>query len=881
MKSFIASILMGVVVIGLLTGCQRDNHPRLPEAPGKKIFPTVGPAAIATNGGHALGLTGRSGGDGGSITVAVTSGHLLRDDGRTLASPATNLVTTAETDDGVVTYAELSALSAPVIAGDVATFTLTGDGLWIFGGVRLDLTDAPYTGTTPATDVLFVQINSDEMIRIDGRVLGTRVGNEAVGVGFSSTHADGVTFRGVIDTRGYTGFDGGDVGLNAAAGDLIATGTIYAGGGDADAANDGGDGGDAGLSSASGDLLLNAGSLRSFGGLGQLDGGTGGDVSIDAFASASISFHWGVVSSGGDATDGDGGDAGTVDVNGGASTSLFATFEANGGASVDGNGGTGGAVSFNGFTVNGTLTVYSHGGDTTAGSGGFAGGADMTVATADGLNFDVYANGGRGDTGGDAGGGAILSGGLVSNTDLWVQARGGVGTTGGGGIGGGAFIIGDSGTVTVVNTLVEGDLRGGNTVSGTGGDGGNAVVFNFSALSMSVLGCAVDANVDGGSGDTGGVGGDVGVSVDGSVTVALYGSSNGGQSFAASGANAGEFLAFGNSVDVYIQATANGGVSTGGTGGAGGLLTVDADDLGTGGSAWLEGWFVANGGASDDTGGVGGDVLVESGDVGSAVLWNVELTLYGGAGDLTGGPGGILVCDSINSIDLVGAQVVADGGDSNAGDGGQGGDLLFFSDEGDINISGNLRASGGSGVTSGGIGGNLVVVSDDDAAGDAGDIEVSGVVTLNGGDATTGTGGDGGFSVQDATSGGIPGAILQSGTIRAEGGDGATGGVGGDAILDTNGAGIGVTGRIFVRGGIDNDGGNVGIGFDQAGGVTLGSTCVINADGGAGAGLAGTIDLDPTGAGPNNPNLVESVSASLSTRDGDGTDQSATNITRD
>ena len=881
MKSFLSTLLVGSVVLGLLAGCQRDNHPRLPEVDNRQVFPTVGPAAIATNGGHALGLTGRSGGDGGDISVTATSGHLLRDDGRTLATPATNFVTPAETDDGVVTYAELVALQAPTIAAGVATFTLVGDGLYIFSSVELDLSDAPFTGTTPATDVLMVQIDSDEMIRVDGRVTGTRAGNETVGVGFSSTHADGVTFTGVIDARGDIGFDGGDAGLNAAAGDLIATGDIHTSGGNADAANDAGNGGDVSLASNLGDLLLNEDSLKSFGGLGQLNGGDGGDVSIDAFSSASLSFRWGVVTNGGDATDGDGGNGGDVTVTGGASNSLFATFEANGGATTDGNGGAAGDVTVDGFDVAGTLHVYSHGGNSINGNGGNGTTLDFFAITADGLRIEAYANGGRGDTGGDAGGAALRSGGLVNNTDLWVQARGGVGTNGGGGAGGGAFIIGETGTVSVVNTIVEGQLWGGNTVTGAGGDGGDAVIFSGGSLSMSVQGCAVDADVSGGSGDTGGEGGDVGVSVDGSVTVALYGSSNGGESFAAAGGDGGEFLAVGNSVDVWVQGDANGGISTGNTGGDGGTLTIDSESGGAVGSSWLQGTFTASGGASDDTGGDGGTAFVASGSAGTGTIWNATLYLYGGEGDLTGGTGGTLFSFGVASVDVVGITVFADGGDSATGDGGEGGDLLFFSEEGDINISGSLRALGGDGVTSAGQGGEFIVISDDDAAGDAGDVVVSGVVTINGGNASTGTGGLGGIALLDGTSGGNGGAVLLSGTIRADGGDGPGGaGTGGDVDLDTTGISLAVTGRIFARGGADADGGDVAIGFDQAQMVTLGATCIINADG-DGTGVAGFIDLDPTGAGPNNPNLIESVSASLSTRDGDGTDLSATNITRD
>jgi hypothetical protein len=166
------------------------------------------------------------------------------------------------------------------------------------------------------------------------------------------------------------------------------------------------------------------------------------------------------------------------------------------------------------------------------------------------------------------------------------------------------------------------------------------------------------------------------------------------------------------------------------------------------------------------------------------------------------------------------------------------------------------------------------VSTDDDGTGDAGGFihTHGGVLNVQGAQGAVG-----GTITVNATAtdaGGADGAITIGGSVLARGG---SNGAGGGISLVTEGV-LNITGTVDVTGGTDGDGGTIDVLNAQL--AALGGTARLIADG-RGTGVAGMITADPAGAGPNNPALVIQAGATLRTNDGDGTDQSATNITLD
>jgi hypothetical protein len=886
-------LLPRVALLGLsslvvfLVACHRWDDQRFPEVDSGTPSPGLTAFAIFTGGGDSDGQAGQNAGDGGDITINATAGRVTLNDGRNVPNPVSNFLTVAVMESGdEVTFSELVSLQAPVLAGGVATFTLTGQGFWLLNNITLDLSDAPFTGVTPATDVSGVSIVSDEAIRIDGDIFTTRVGNDAVDISFSSSHADGVVVRGTTDARGREGFDGGDVGFDAGAAALLALGPIWTNAGDATSVLGAGQGGDVSLNAGLGDLLLRSGSLGTYGGLGQQDGGDGGDVIVDFSDAGNASYNWGIGTQGGMGRDGDGGDGGFIALGAGSDTNWFARFDTRGGNADTGVGGIAGDIAVSGYSHTGTIETDTSGGNTSTGTGGDAGDALITGGQIDGLLLDARASGGRGDVGGQAGTVGLDSFGIVSGSQVMASARGGNGITQGGN-GGQAVILASVNIVTIQDSTVYGDVTGGSASGGLGGFGGDVLVIENGAPVTNIQNTVLSGFTDGGNGETGGDAGDfAAVSSLGLVDVSITGNAGGGDSTLGVGGAGGDVVAISDNgaVNAWIQATANGGSAEGAVGGAGGTLVIVSSNIGSaGGSASGAGSFTANGGSSDTTGGAGGILSLDAGDTGNCTLSQMQIDLHGGAGDTTGGVGGQVNSSVVGTLHIDGGTIDLAGGSSSAGTGGDGGLFELFTDNGSVIVEGALTANGGSGPTSGGDGGSVEIITDSDTTGDAGDVVVDGSITVNGGSSTGGAGGLGGAVEVFASSGGVSGSVIVDGNITARGGTGA-GGDGGLVYLTTDGFGIAVTGSINVNGaGASGDGGTVVLGDDTDGNpglLTIGASAQIRANG-AGTGVAGFIELNPAGAGPNNPNLVESISALIQTNDGDGTDQSATNVTRD
>lgn len=870
----------GVAAALFVSGCQRDNHPNLPDGP-EALFPSVGPAAISTVGGHAHALAGRSAGDSGTITISVTGGSPMLDDDGPRFTPANNFFTLGMLDDENISYAELEAAQLPAIAGGVATFNIGAQGLFLPGDSRLDLSDAPFTGVTPATDVTHVVFIAADVIRIDGDVRTARAGNDAVGISFTSTHTDGVTVDGAITTNAVNGFDAGDVAIFAPNGSAVVLGRVRADGGPATDTLDGGDGGDVGITAGNGNAVLRGGSWRTHGMEGRQDGGSGGNINLTATGAAWVDLGWAFITHGGPGREGDGGDGGNVNIMLDAGVSWYARIDTWGGTTTDGLGGTAGSVNASTIENTGSIRVNADGGASANGDGGDGGGGSWLSQVVSALYLVAYSRGGSGDQGGQGGAFAMDVTALLGDTEVYAWTNGGSGASQGGN-GGSAFLTA-SGPAILRNFLVSAYARGGGSPV-QGGVGGAAGV-SVAVATAQVSNAWIEVFAQGGNGADGGTGGTAEVFVNaGSAWGTMYADVAGGTASNGIGGTGGQvnLTVDDGNLDFVVDADASGGQAMGGVGGSGGSASLGNSVGASAGSTRLQGSVYANGGVSNLTGGQGGNVQLPSGDGGSS-LEDLSVQCIGGSGP-DGGPGGAIDAQSSGAIAWNGGTVNVSGGAGQSGGiGGAGGTLDLTTEDGAITIACVLIARGGSGP-GGGDGGSIDITTDDDGVSDAGSVVVSGGSSLDarGGDGNGGAGGQGGSVSIDATAadgGGIDGTVQMQGNARVTGGTGAPGGDAGTISIATEGAFLNVTGLLDASGGSSNSSGG-GISIADAQLVTIASSARLFADG-RGTGLAGTIVLDPAGAGPSNPALVIQSGATLSTDDGDGTDQSATNITLD
>lgn len=869
MRLSLLPVLSGLAAVLFVAGCQRDNHPRLPDGPDS-LFPSVGVSTISTVGGHAHGLAGRSAGDSGNLGVSVSGGTLRTTDDGVRSTPLSNFIGSV-LDEGTITYSDLEGLLIPTIVAGVATFNLGADGLFLPRGVRIDLSDAPTVGT-PVNEVVF---NATDLIRIDGEIRTRRESASAVAVHLNTPNAGGVTVDGTINTSADNGQNAGDITLNASAGPVSALGRLRAEGGPATTTLDGGQGGDIGITAGAGDATLRKGSWRTHGLEGRVNGGDGGNITVTATGAAQLDFKWSMVSWGGKGVDGDGGTGGDVSITIDADVTWFSRAETWGGSTSDGTGGDAGQFVASTVTAAGILVFKGDGGASANGDGGQ--GMSATLLTQNTMNFDLvaYARGGSGDLGG--GGGAITLDvtSLLEYVSVQAFAGGGSGTTQGGN-GGSAYVTASGAAVLRHFELAVVANGGGSPMQGgIGGSGG----INVAASTSQVSNVDLNIQANGGNGANAGNGGTAELYVlAGAAWGWMYASVNGGNSTAGIGGNGGQvnLLVDDGNLDFVVQGSANGGSGAGGSGGNGGTATLGNTVGAAAGTARVLGGMSAHGGGSDSVGGNGGLVRVWSGDAGASIE-NFSVQVHGASGP-DGGNGGTFEADSSGAVALSGGSVDAGGGNGNAsGQGGAGGMISLLTQDGALTTSTPLLARGGTGGD-GGNGGNIELNADSDAAGDAGNIIASGALDARGGDAQGGTGGDGGSVTVLAASGGAQGSIQANASMRVNGGNGGPGGSGGAIELRTGGALVNVTNLLDATGGSDNDGGTIGV-YDALQ-VTIAASARLLADG-RGTGLAGNIDLDPSGAGPNNPALTIQPGATLSTRDGDGTDQSGTNIVLD
>ncbi|MBP9891976.1 MAG: hypothetical protein KBG84_08710 [Planctomycetes bacterium] len=613
------------------------------------------------------------------------------------------------------------------------------------------------------------------------------------------------------------------------------------------------------------------------------DSGNGGNCQL-SFGSIT-GFTHNVTANGGTGTTVDGGDAGIVSFNSFVGTPLLEgnlTYTLQGGSATTGLAGDGGDVFFNlnGGRFVGSANLLGNGGTTSAGTGdgGNGGSCNLFFGTYEGSIVAQFSGGNS--VGGDGGNASIVFFNLNTTnsstlrfTRFDITARGGNSDTANGG--NGAFFGWNGGhDVDLTGTLQlsggQGSVVSGN---GIGGNGGNLTV----SISPARLTLNLNLTNSGGNGrgnGNGGAGGGLNFS---SGEARLRGTfESGGGSVLGTGTgdggNAGDFFL---SVQFFVSFAgthnAVGGSALGGdAGGNGGDLIIQC------GLGAITSTATANrsgGAANTGAGGSSGQVVLDCAQ--GALTVSGLITSLGG--DSSSGAGGLcpgLLVPGCTSVNWT-ATFNGGGGDSATGAGGPAGTINFNVGTGGGTLGGTLQVVGGNAGTSavGGFTSGFAL----SVAG--GTLTNSGQLIANGGTSASGMGGNSsGFFLSGA------GAKVISGSVRVHGGASTSGTGGAAGNVNISGAGaITVSGTIegFSGAGATGAAGPVfNLGNDSAATLTLTSSARIRANGGAPAGAAGSIALDPTGTGgTSNTNLVEQAGRVLETFNGAGTNTS--NVTRD
>lgn len=439
---------------------------------------------------------------------------------------------------------------------------------------------------------------------------------------------------------------------------------------------------------------------------------------------------------------------------------------------TDGDGTTAGGAS-GGVTLEAgtflynTVTVNAKGGNNAAGAAG-AGGPIQLIADKASFftNGTIDASGGTtsgtGTNGGAAGGITIIAGNNVAALPSTTVGR--------------AVISG-------ILTSKGGDCTG--TATGNGGNGANISLSSFSGgILVNVTSIDASGGIGLGAGNAGGASGNLllnnfvgdnvspeGIKVAGSIT--LNGGDgnqggNGGTISLASGTAPSSLQGFGN-VEFfgYQSITLNGGASTSGTGGTGGIVKgvlgatqpIVRVDIPVG-TVFNEVAISARGGdvkSNNGTGGVGGQLTFITPFSNPPAIGAADpsrsLVTNSGAIDVSGGAGTAGVTATV---------------------GGAGGNVTM-SGYGTTTISGSINTKGGIGTTNGGVGGVINLTST------GSNVANSATLILSGGDgATGGTGGKGGTATLTSAN-----QTINSAAILANGGNssGGTGGDGGSITL--------------------------------------------------------------------------------------------------
>lgn len=849
-------------------------------------IPGFGAFYWRTDGGSAVGQTGRNGGDGGNTSFQVTGG-VGPDDGRARPTPTTNFLTATELGDNLVTYTELTGLLSPTVALGVATFNLpAGTGFHLPAGSTLNLSDAP-AGTVDTVEII-----SNDIVRISGTVLTTRTGANAVDLELDSNRIGGpcIVLEGGVTCSGDAGFSGGDFSLIAPYGTVIAMGGVNLSGGAATAALDAGSGGDL-LFVAGQDLLIPYGSVSATGGSGDNAGGQGGDFTLTAGAALAQVHVWGALLDGGHGTNGNGGGGGDYGSTIAGYANVAVRYSGIGGntSGTGTNAGVGGDGDVTVVDATGIFYGVADGGDVITGGAPTAGGITFGGLYGRDVELRGSANGGTGPDGGN-GGFAAMRFFAVRGALLAAGVHGGNGVNNGGDAGE-IVLTGFQGSdLNVELARIEGGARGGNaTGSAANGGSGGEILLGYNPVAAApppVNATAVDiyGNADGGDAPDGDAGqggwiGCTGVSVSASGLI-VRGTANGGASNtgqAGQGGRIGLIAPQDAHFDALINADARGGEATGtAQGGQGGTLEIQASSLnGNYGSARLRITAdVGGGNAVSGDGGSGGTVLFSNAGGGVFVAEDSAIDARGGDSQTgNGGNANYMTAAFDGPASFVGGYINTSGGNgatvSGNGNGGSGADNMEFSQtDYSLILSLALYNNGGSagGTGSGGGGDNDIrIYLDNDGNSIRSYIELRGTIECRGGDARgSGAGGQAGeLDVNDADS------ILFDASANCSGGNSVSGAGGGTVLPQFSAFGnIVFRGVLVANGGngatTGGSGANVLLGEDNATALLIERTAVIRANGGSGAtgGNGGTIALNPTGTGgTTNTNLREEPGA--------------------
>ncbi len=288
---------------------------------------------------------------------------------------------------------------------------------------------------------------------------------------------------------------------------------------------------------------------------------------------------------------------------------------------------------------------------------------------------------------------------------------------------------------------------------------------------------------------------------------------------------------------------------------AGAAIVVSAQDL-----FYLGGTLRLRGGAAygSGNGGPAGTLAIDGkGAVQIAGVVDARggfVPTGGTAGARAGAAGALRIGETTRPAAVEIAAVLTATGGNGPMQGGAGGTITLEPRKGNLAISSSIDAGGGLSAAQPGAGGTVIAVVGEGVGSsqvDGGDIDMPGTISANGGGIVAGGNGDGaeaGVVTLEARS--YLGALTVAGSIAVDGGasHGATrAGGGGHVSLFVQNGDLTIAGHLSGRGGAaDEAGGTGGLGgqfnvfsdnnFDGYGGnLTLDTTGVIDASGGAGA----------------------------------------------
>lgn len=788
----LAGMLMLGASVAMLGGCSGDDDSGGGGGGGTKWGPppTARPSLtglsvlIDVSGGNATAGAGSSGSD---IEIDAQLGAFLQGNGPGRQGIDANIISAASLADNVIDPTELQADVGifGVATGTDVFIELVDHDFYVPASATLDLSSL----TAGATDRVTIRTHGrGNYIRIDGDVLLSRAGANSVQLAIENVGAEGlaISIDGDINSTSPSGFNAGDLDVISHLGHIAITGLISLNGGSGTTA---GSSGNVWVNARQGNVYMPRGIFQSNGGNGSTNGGSGGEFNVYLQDNNTWrDFNWGIRANGGDGGTGTGGSGGDVYFYAYCELDMFSYIELHGGDSTSSTGGDGGYMQIETDDLRGVVMTVGNGGDGT--SGGSAVDTYIEANNMYSLAIVSQGTGGAGSAGSGGYGGDREA--YAYNNIIQVlideEGLGGNGTTGGGD---GADLYYDLAYYGVADRVtINGTAHGGNaTTSGTGGSGGDDfyVYFEGPATNTDIRYAA-----NGGSGVSSGgsvsywqidyyadcVNADISITMNGGAAS----TGNGGSS------NNGYLYFEGDARGVYADITHNGG--NGSTTGSDGSYCYVYGYQDVTNCEFNFNSIGGNGGTGD--GGDSGYTSLYAGYDGyGGIFTNVTFNLALMGGNSTSGNGGNAEGLTIEQYEYGHGRVrvngYAHGGNGVAG--GDGGYVDQYAFEATLEVTYNLAMNGGNGTTGdGGQGGDINFDDDDEH------LILRGTLTMNGGNSTSGTGGQGG-TFEDVLGGYRGGLEMLNFNLTMLGGnsDSGTGGAGGYMDFSS-----GIEGRLRV-----------------------------------------------------------------------------------